>query len=215
MSEIRIEKKFVYQNGDDHYKFFIINSMIKKIYSIRKVNSIYFDTFSFKNVWDNINGFENRTKIRLRWYNNLDNSDVFFEEKLKKNLTTIKKVKKIGNFKNYQDLDKFINQNLNSNILFNKYKLNLNKTIYVSYDREYFIDYSNKLRFTLDQNLSTSLKYYDKKLNIDKIIFEIKHSPDNTHLCNKFIIKNKLKNRNQKFSKYVFSFLELNESGLI
>lgn len=215
MSEIRIEKKFVYQNGDDHYKFFIINSMIKKIYSIRKVNSIYFDTFSFKNVWDNINGFENRTKIRLRWYNNLDNSDVFFEEKLKKNLTTIKKVKKIGNFKNYQDLDKFINQNLNSNILFNKYKLNLNKTIYVSYDREYFIDYSNKLRFTLDQNLSTSLKYYDKKLNIDKIIFEIKHSPDNTHLCNKFIIKNKLKNRNQKFSKYVFSFLELNELGLI
>ena len=74
MSEIRIEKKFVYQEGDDSFRYFLLNSMIKKIYSNRKINSIYFDTETLKNIWDNINGYGNRTKIRLRWYDNLNNS---------------------------------------------------------------------------------------------------------------------------------------------
>ena len=112
MNEIRIEKKFVYQEGDDSYKFFLLNGNFRKIFSPRKINSLYFDTESLKNVWDNINGFGDRTKIRLRWYNKLNNSDVFFEEKIKKNFTTIKKVSKIGNFKNFKSLNKFIIEKL-------------------------------------------------------------------------------------------------------
>ncbi len=122
MSEIRIEKKFVYQEGDESYKYFLINSMIKKIYLKRRVNSIYFDTEDFKNVWDNINGFGDRLKIRLRWYDNLDHSDVFLEEKIKKNFTTIKKVVKLGNFENYLKLENFILKKLKTNNIFLKKK---------------------------------------------------------------------------------------------
>ena len=83
MREMRLEKKFVYQNGDISYKSFLINGMFKKIYPNRKINSIYFDCENLKNVWDNINGFSKRIKIRLRWYNNLFNKEVFLEEKKK------------------------------------------------------------------------------------------------------------------------------------
>ena len=41
MREMRLEKKFVYQNGDISYKSFLINGMFKKIYPNRKINSIF------------------------------------------------------------------------------------------------------------------------------------------------------------------------------
>ena len=81
--ERRLEKKFVYRNGDDSFKFFLMSGMFKEQYSQRIVNSIYFDTDIYQDVWDNINGFGNRKKIRLRWYDNLNNSEVFIEEKKK------------------------------------------------------------------------------------------------------------------------------------
>ena len=63
--ESRLEKKFVYRNGDDSFKFFLISGMFKEQYSQRTVNSIYFDTDIYQDVWDNINGFGNRKKIRI------------------------------------------------------------------------------------------------------------------------------------------------------
>ena len=215
MSETRIEKKFVYQEGDDSYKFFLINGNFRKIFSQRKINSLYFDTESLKNVWDNINGFGNRTKIRLRWYNNLENSDVFFEEKFKKNFTTIKKVSKIGNFKNFQSLNKFIIEKFDYIKPIVKKKININKTVNVTYDREYFIESSKKLRVTIDKNIKVFLKNSNKSLNIDKHILEIKYDPKYSIFINKFLIDNKMMNRNQKFSKYVNSILDLNECGFI
>ena len=81
MTESRIEKKFVFLEGDDSYKYFLISGMFKKIYFERTVNSIYIDNENFRNVWDNINGFSQRSKYRIRWYNHIKNSKVFFEEK--------------------------------------------------------------------------------------------------------------------------------------
>ena len=40
MKEGRIEKKFVYQEGDDSYKFFLINGMFKKLYPDRRIKKI-------------------------------------------------------------------------------------------------------------------------------------------------------------------------------
>ena len=37
MRELRLEKKFVYNEGDNSYNFFIINSMLKQTYPKRKV----------------------------------------------------------------------------------------------------------------------------------------------------------------------------------
>ena len=95
MTTQRLEKKFIYENGDESYKFFLISGMFKKTFPERVVNSIYFDTDIYQDVWDNINGFGNRKKIRLRWYDNIKNSKVFIEEKKKINFVQIKKFKKL------------------------------------------------------------------------------------------------------------------------
>ena len=79
MNEYRLEKKFVYDQGDESFRSFIINGMFKEKFSPRLVNSIYFDTPVYHDVWDNINGFANRKKIRIRWYNKINKSHVFIE----------------------------------------------------------------------------------------------------------------------------------------
>ena len=108
MRELRLEKKFVYNEGDNSYNFFIINSMLKQTYPKRKVNSIYFDTYNHRDVWENINGFGERKKIRVRWYDELNNSKVFIEIKKKINFVTQKEVEEINTFKNYNSLISFL-----------------------------------------------------------------------------------------------------------
>ena len=216
MESNRIEKKFVYIEGDDSYKFFLINGMFKKLYPDRKINSLYFDTDDLKNVWDNINCFSNREKIILIWYNELNNSEVYLEQKKKNNLTTIKNVVLLGKFRNTNDLFEQINKEkffLKSFLL--KRKINLKKTVWVSYKRKYFIDPLKKLRITLDNSIKVYHSEKLKKIFIDKSVLEMKYKVNNSSYVNNLINQNFLQNRNQKYSKYVNSFIELNDSGLI
>ena len=77
VNENRIEKKFVYNQGDESFRQFLINGMFFEAFEPRLVNSIYFDTTAFHDVWDNINGFGNRKKIRIRWYGLINKSNIF------------------------------------------------------------------------------------------------------------------------------------------
>ena len=43
----------------------------KKIYPDRWVNSIYFEDQMDTSILDNLSGINNRAKIRLRWYGNI------------------------------------------------------------------------------------------------------------------------------------------------
>src|SRR5210317_896773 len=149
----RIEKKFIYLNGDISYFYFLISGMFIKTFSERTVNSFYFDTENYKDVWDNINGYSDRKKIRLSWYDDLKNSEVFIEKKEKKNFITHKEVSKIGNFGNFNLLNKFITSKD-----LKKYELkysnnNLKKTILVQYQRNYYELPNKKLRVTVDNNI--------------------------------------------------------------
>ena len=214
--ESRLEKKFVYRNGDDSYKFFLISGMFKKQYPQRTVNSIYFDTDIYQDVWDNINGFGNRKKIRVRWYDNLNNSKVFIEEKKKINFVTQKKVQKIGVFKNFDDLANYINRKgfEHINFILDK-KINLKKTLFIQYRRNYYELPNKKLRLTVDDNLNIFQKYPTQYLQLDKTIVELKYDLKNSAFVNSFIKNNNLDNRNQKFSKYVNSFIELNDNAIL
>ena len=189
--------------------------MFKRIYPSRKINSVYFDCENLKNVWDNINGFGKRIKIRLRWYNQLLNKEVFLEEKKKINLMTVKNVKSLGVFKDILELKKFIKKNLSHEKLILNKHLNLSEVLTVSYDREYYQDISKKLRVTIDKNIKIYKNIELKPIKIEKHIVEIKYHPKNSMFCNNFVLKNKLNNRNQKYSKYVNSFIELNDSGIL
>ena len=214
--ERRLEKKFVYRNGDDSFKFFLISGMFKEEYPQRVVNSIYFDTDIYQDVWDNINGFGNRKKIRLRWYDNIKNSKVFIEEKKKINFVTNKKVQKIGVFKNFENLMSFVNNNefKKINTILNK-KINLKKTLLIRYQRNYYELPNKKLRVTVDKDLTIFQKYPTQFIKIDKTIVELKYDIKNSNFVNLFIKNNFLNNRNQKFSKYVNSFLELNNNAIL
>lgn len=214
--ERRLEKKFVYRNGDDSFKFFLISGMFKEQYPQRIVNSIYFDTDIYRDVWDNINGFGNRKKIRIRWYDNLNNSKVFIEEKKKINFVTQKKVEKIGVFKDFDDLSNYINSKdfESINFILDK-KINLKKTLFIQYRRNYYELPNKKLRLTVDNNLNIFQKYPSQYLQLDKTIVELKYDLINSTFVNSFIKNNNLDNRNQKFSKYVNSFIELSDNAIL
>ena len=217
MTESRIEKKFVFLDGDNSYRYFLISGMFKEIYIERIVNSIYLDNENFKNVWDNINGFSQRSKYRVRWYNDLKNSKVFLEEKNKLNQTTFKKKSEIGPFKNEKDLMIFLNSNEFQKKYLFKYKYNLKNVLKVSYKRSYFIDPKRKIRVTLDQNITVNKKYINNNfgISLDKNIIELKYDVTDSNYCNQLILNSRLDNRNKKYSKYVQSFVEMNDSGFI
>ena len=212
----RLEKKFIYNIGDESYKYFLISGMFKETYPKRVVNSIYFDTDIYQDVWDNINGFGNRKKIRIRWYNELNNSPVFIEEKKKIGFVTQKKIENLGNFKNFSDLTLFIkNEYYQKSSLFKNKKINIKKALIVQYERNYFELYNKKLRVTVDKKLKIFQKFPNKFIENDKLIIELKYSVKNSSYVNNFVKNNFLDNRNQKYSKYVNSFIDMNENALI
>ncbi len=216
MRDQRLEKKFVYDHGDVSYKYFLISGMFKEVYPKRVVNSIYLDTDIYQDVWDNINGFGNRKKIRIRWYNNLNNSKVFLEVKKKIGFVTQKKVEELGNFKNFDELDYFIKEEkyIKTNLLLSK-KINLKKTLLIQYQRNYYELPDKKLRVTVDNDLKIYQSFSSNFINLDKTIIELKYDVKHSSYVNNFIKKNYLSNRNQKFSKYVNSFIEINENAYI
>ena len=66
-----------------------------------------------------------------------------------------------------------------------------------------------------DQFIIQNLVISSKSIEVEKDIIEIKYQPKYANFCKNFILKNNLNNRNQKFSKYVNSFIELNDSGIL
>jgi hypothetical protein len=216
--EQRIEKKFVFLPGDkrkiDQLK---IEGFFKKIYFNRRVNSIYFDTIDLNCLWDNINGFSNRNKFRVRWYDNIQNSEVFFEKKTKINQTTQKIKISLGKFKNEDDLNSFLKSNDFVNAILKITSLNLVQVLNVSYNREYFIDTENKLRITFDQKITTHQnsegKFYKNFADVSNNILEFKYANENSKYVRKKMYDLNFNVRNQKFSKYVQSFMILNEMG--
>tara|TARA_B110000037_G_C17039149_1_gene472913 strand:- start:341 stop:1000 length:660 start_codon:yes stop_codon:yes gene_type:complete len=217
--EQRIEKKFVFLPGDQKkIDLLIIEGFFKKLYKNRRVNSIYYDTHDLDCLWDNINGFSNRDKYRVRWYDEINNSEVFFEKKRKINQTTQKSKISLGIFKNQVHLNKFLDSENFINKVFSVTTLNLKKTLNVSYNRDYYIDNKNKLRITLDKKILTH-KNFDKKFNsnfitVDHNILEFKYLNEDSGYIRETIDSLKFNLRNQKFSKYVHSFLLLEEIGL-
>ena len=122
----------------------------------------------------------------------------------------------MGNFFDYEELKTYLQKDLLNkiNISLNK-KINLKSTLFVQYKRNYFELYNKKLRVTLDQNLKIFLQYPNKFIDLDKTILELKYKKKDAEFVRKFVKETKLNNRNQKFSKYVNSFIELNNNGYI
>lgn len=162
------------------------NSSENGIYHIR---SIYFDNFNDKALMEKINGYNNREKFRIRFYNH-NHSFIRLEKKSKSNGLCYKSsapltkedCKKIlnGDIEFLRDSDKDVLKEFYCKL---KYQCLKPKTI-VDYTREAYIYKAGNVRVTVDSNIKSGLystNIFDSDLptlglvNDNPIILEIKY----------------------------------------
>jgi len=218
----RFERKYVIEpNKSWIFRSMLIEKKFKKVYSTRKVLSLYFDTIDHKFFKENIEGVGIRIKPRLRWYQNKNETNespisTMLELKRKKGFVGTKLQFKLDKYNNIYKLIEKVNnfdfQNKISNII----KRQVFPVLITSYEREYYLSQNKKFRSTIDTNIKViSLKNYSIKLPLNKEIMEIKYDTNHDEDFRNSIVNNKFRFRFQKFSKYVVGLLSLKKNGLI
>jgi|TARA_B110000114_G_scaffold184737_1_gene229279 SPX domain protein involved in polyphosphate accumulation len=216
MNDSRVEKKFVfgkYQN-DLVEKILLINNF-SKIYPDREISSIYLDTLNFDFAKDNINGVSERKKIRIRWYND-DLEKIYLEEKNKRNFYVWKKISKIDIHTNKDNLIKDIKDYFfkSKKILDNNY--NYNFILKTNYKRNYWLSNNGKIRATIDTEINASpADDSTKVIQLPETILEFKFSPESEIFFRDFLSQKNLNLRSKKYSKYIQSFIALEDTALI
>ena len=212
----RFERKWLFRSNN---YLALINSLIRSKlffrtqFPLRKVNSIYFDTYDYNSIRENLDGVSNKKKIRIRWYGDKNTTkNPIIETKSKKGFETKKESMpirelnglKVFNLKNLEILKETINSKL-------KQKRIIYPVLTTHYEREYFISLNGKIRATIDYDLKSvflnNLSQIDIIKNFKNIcILELKYSTS----LDKYVRKN-LKDislRLSKNSKFVNSAFE-------
>ena len=167
-----------------------------KLYDDRQVNSLYFDTYDLKSATDNLNGYANRVKYRLRWYGNKNDKPVNAEFKIRNNKFNFKKIFTLNNsieniniyevFGIHNDVFKKDYQNVVNLIGYKR----LFPVLKVSYLRSYY--YYEDIIVTLDTDITYKL-FNDKKKQSKKDFGKVielkipeKHLKYSNNLINQF-----------------------------
>jgi hypothetical protein len=196
------------------------NLRFRKAYPTRKVNSLYFDNSTFSAIEDSLSGTSNRTKIRLRWYGDLDKAiKPVLEFKLKQGQLSWKKLystslKLNPNPDNWMDAFTCISNDLGEqtirNVLPSTHSIPISL---ISYTREYYESFGGLIRATIDQDLTyrdqtLSLRpnFKIKRKSSNKLILELKLAKQNLNSLGN--ITHHLKFIPQRFSKYCESALQ-------
>jgi len=214
--DYRYERKFFIDNLSIHQ----VESMVKlnplafsEIYHRRYVNNIYFDTPEFLSYHDNIVGNSQRTKVRIRWYNELFGviKNPVLEFKVKSGLVGRKVSFSLPMFelkKNFSSSQ--IEEIIQQSKIPEKVKLEircLGPTLLNRYSRKYFQSANGSYRITLDTDLVFYLigcrnnSFLRKSIKDINVVLELKYNQymDNNanHITNDFPF------RLTKSSKYV------------
>ena len=211
MNKSRYEIKFVLNELEFlEVKYFIkyINSF--KSFPMRTVNSLYYETYDYSSVKDNLSGISNRKKLRLRWY----------EKNINPKLEIKNKFSRIGNKKTFsldflklEDIESIKVRELNK-LIFNHLKNNHTEkflfnqfipVLKVFYEREYY-ETINGVRITVDKNINFSQVSPNQKINFyknikfNKRVMELKFPIDLKNHVNDLIKNlNITPKRNSKF----------------
>ena len=174
MENYRYEIKFILNEANYSNAYFIINAKtsMKKDFSNRVVNSLYFDDMNFSSIQDNLIGLANRKKMRLRWYdNNLLDKRAIFEIKKRNGRLGSKDTFRIDSlYGSLMDLkinevSNLISKDLlNKEIVLSEY---LQSTLQVSYERQYYKNFEN-IRVTIDRNIGFSYPMLQQKMTPNK-----------------------------------------------
>jgi len=211
MNNSRIEKKIVLGKfrTNDCIRFLIENKF-QKHYPNRNISSIYLDTTKLDFVKDNINGVSKRKKLRFRWYDN-DIRNIYFEKKEKRGFLVSKKSFKLDE-ENEKNVLLRLKKYMNNNYYFND--KNYHFILKTNYERSYWISFNNQIRATIDTNInSNNIKNDYNKIVLPETILELKFSLENENFFRNWFAKKANNFRIQKYSKYVRSFLALEEAG--
>ncbi len=213
--DLRYERKFVIDSYNKGYIFEYLKSQafISEIYKKRVINSLYFDTPGLLFALQNINGDKSRIKIRQRFYDDfLIEKPSLIEIKYKNGLVGGKFKKNIenSNFNTFQKFIKSYYMDYNFSYLPCEYFLDLIPTIFISYERNYFISKLNNCRLTFDNNIKyfpidSTIKNFPINRNIffddQNAIIELKYSAENEIEAG-FLMKN-INLRITRNSKYI------------
>ena len=215
-TDSRIERKFtVGVNNYEFFEKFLKLNSFKRTYENRDVSSIYFDTLNYDFLRANIDGIGSRKKYRIRWYNN-DYKNIFFEEKRKKNFLVSKKINKINFLFSEENFKENLNDFFLSDKDLNSKDYNLQIVLKTNYKRSYWLSNNKKIRATIDTGLNTSPHLcLNRIIKLPETILEFKYLPEYEDYFRDFFKRFGSGLRVVKYSKYVKSFFELNNSGFV
>ena len=187
---LRYERKFLitdYSHSDVEQILKFHPACFSEIFHQRMVNNIYFDTFGMNNFYDNIDGEIKRTKVRIRWYDNLFGSvqKPILEYKMKKGLMGKKESFELRPFIIDTTFNKAqITSALNTDAVPRNIKnevLSLVPTLLNSYTRKYFLSADKNFRITIDHYLTyykigyVGNTFSNKSVDYNSTVLELKY----------------------------------------
>lgn len=155
----------------------------KKIFQARQINNIYFDTSQFRHYYDNLAGAEDRLKVRVRWYGDLNYLHKPQLEVKVKSATVNKKLVQTINKISLNPININFSSKLNNKLLAIKFA-NLQAVLLNSYQRQYFQDFTGRFRITIDTQLnfypisSKKMVKFNQKIHVPGTILELKYGPE-------------------------------------
>ena len=183
----------------------------------RQVNNIYFDTYNFTNLKDNIDGVSDRKKLRVRWYG--DQFEIVTGSQLEvkhkkgfigwKNIYPIPGVLQLTHCSWHQIISHLKSSIPSASLWLQRYP---NPTIINSYHRQYYTSSDAELRLTIDTHLRSFTQQASSLPNIERstlsqpyTIVEIKTDPANVERLTE-VLSHTI-SRVSRFSKYVSAVL--------
>lgn len=202
----RFERKIIMAQGRSYTAETILKTEdFKTLYANRKVTSIYFDDASYNSLRDNIDGNQERDKIRFRFY-----GDEYKSSKIE-----IKHKRAYLGYKTIMEIEHSI-KNFNELISFAQKwcDLNLNRKYFpagvVSYQRSYFVN--GKVRATIDRDIQCS-RIYGKEILSDLLrayeVIEFKYEKSFDSKFRQIYRKfSRIASRTTKSSKYSIAMMD-------
>jgi len=187
-------------------------------YPPRRVNNLYFDTIDYTNLQYHLNGYFERSKVRLRWYR----EDTSFSSS---NLEIKSKFGNLGNKATYKiqkeiDLVYFshgeIIQTISNQMPSEKafFLINYQPVMINYYQREYFESLQNGIRLTIDYDHFSFDQRFSDKPNItfsepfhNSPIIEIKAPKDKYKIISSIL--SSFPTNPYPFSKYLDGMLSI------
>lgn len=188
------------------------SSFFKEIYYPRRINNIYFDTNNLDFYYQNLEGYRERKKVRIRWYGDTFSrvTNPILEIKFRNGLVGNKwhfhlKPFSFNKFNNLMFKELISSSKVPKAII--ELTSSLRPTLLNSYKRTYFQSQNKKFRLTLDNSLTyknlnkgftfVSNRMYEKK---GEIILELKYGLEDDPQSNR--ISSQFPFRISKSSKY-------------